>query len=150
MIIVLFVIGIALIIWGVITCDHSGEDSAIAPAVIGTILSCGSLIGFLFTLGCIVDASYIPEKIKMLEEENTRMEATILDVVEQYCEYENKTYQELKPDQIDLVFVLYPELKADTMFTSYVEVLTENRNYIKQLKLDEISAKSARWWLYFG
>lgn len=86
----------------------------------------------------------------MYEEENTKIEQQIADVVTQYQEYEEGIFTEVAPESAMTLVALYPELKSDTLVQSQIEVYVDNNKQIKELKSMSINASIFRWWLYFG
>ena len=90
------------------------------------------------------------KKISLYEEENTKIEQQIADVVKQYQEYESGIFTEVAPEGAMTLVTLYPELKSDTLVQSQIEVYIENNKAIKELKSMAINASFYRWWLYFG
>lgn len=117
-------------------------------------------IGFLFSiivfiaiiiLGIHVKSlSVIDNRIEMYEEENTRIEQQIADVVEQYQKYETDIFMEVAPESAVTMVSLYPELKSDSLVQAQIEVYVENNKAIKDLKDKQIEGDVYRWWLYFG
>jgi len=89
-------------------------------------------------------------KIKMYEEENTKIEEQVDVLVKQYMEYEGKTLTEFKSESSITLVSLYPELKSDTLISKQIEVYIANNNKIKELKELEIEMKIGKWLLYFG
>ena len=50
-----------------------------------------------------------------------------------------------------IVFLLiYPELKADQLFESYILTLKSNNTEIRNLKIKKVNESIYKWWLYFG
>lgn len=86
----------------------------------------------------------------MYEEENTKIEQQIADVVTQYQEYEAGIFTEVAPESAMTLVALYPELKSDTLVQSQIEVYADNNKQIKELKCMAINTSVIRWWLYFG
>ena len=86
----------------------------------------------------------------MYEEENTKIEQQIADVVTQYQEYEAGIFTEVAPESAMTLVALYPELKSDTLVQSQIEVYADNNKQIKELKCKAINTSIIRWWLYFG
>ena len=92
----------------------------------------------------------IDDKIAMYQEENTRIEEQISEVVEQYQTYETEIFTEVKPESSMTLVALYPELKSDSLVQKQIEVYTSNNQKIKELKESKINGSVTRWWLYFG
>lgn len=117
-------------------------------------------IGFLFSIIAFIAIiilgihvkyiSVIDDRIEMYEEENTRIEQQIADVVEQYQKYETDIFMEVAPESAVTMVSLYPELKSDSLVQTQIEVYVENNKTIKYLKDKQINGDVYRWWLYFG
>ena len=109
--------------------------------------------GFFITccLCCEVSSlAVIDEKIAMYQEENTKIEEQIADVVESYQQYETEIFTEVAPDSSIALVALYPELKSDTLVQSQIDVYIKNNEKIKSLKESKIGGSVSKWWLYFG
>ena len=117
-------------------------------------------IGFLFSIIAFIaiiilgihvkSISVIDDRIEMYEEENTRIEQQIADVVEGYQKYETNIFMEVAPESAVTMVSLYPELKSDSLVQAQIEVYVENNKTIKYLKDKQIEGDVYRWWLYFG
>lgn len=92
----------------------------------------------------------IDQKIEMYEEENTKIEEQISDMVKQYQEYESDIFTEISPESSVVLVSLYPDLKSDALVQKQIEVYLDNNDKIKELKADKINGSVQRWWLYFG
>lgn len=149
MIIVILVLGILMAVWG-IKLELDEPIVGVAFQIIGAVVSLASIIVVVLLLGCVVDRVGIDEKIAMYEEENTKIEQQIADVVNQYQKYESGIFTEVAPEGVMTLVTLYPELKSDTLVQSQIEVYIENNKAIKELKSMTINASFYRWWLYFG
>lgn len=91
-----------------------------------------------------------PKKIKMYQEENTKIEQQIDDLVKNYMEYEGKTLKEFKSESSMTLVSLYPTLKSDELVKQEINTYVENNKKIKELKEYEIELKIGKWLLYFG
>lgn len=153
MLIVLMLICILMLIFGIIInikhdCDSGG---AIALCVISSIGIICIIFYSLFIIDAVVDSRFIPDKIKMYQEENKKIEQQIDIVVKNYMEYEGNTFIECGSDGNGMTLInLYPELKSDALVKQQIDTYISNNNQIKTLKNDYINANSGRWWLYFG
>lgn len=143
---IVFIVGVIL---EIILGDGGGDDFAIVYAPGATVFIIVGIVG-LVLLGNVINARYINEKIEMYEEENAVIEEQIADVVNDYMEYEQGVFEDISPDEAMTVVVLYPELKSSALVEKQIETYTANNQKIKELKEDYISAKSFKWWLYFG
>ena len=152
MILLIFGICILMIIGGCILDGKTGVDSDICFGISGV----GMVVGFFALLGLIIvgvnvkSLSVIDDRIVMYEEENTRIEQQIADVVEQYQKYETDIFREVAPESAVTMVSLYPELKSDSLVQAQIEVYTENNKTIRDLRDKQIKGNVYRWWLYFG
>ena len=152
MILLIFGICILMIVGGCILDRKIGVDSDICYL----ISAIGATVGFFALLGLIVvsihvkSLSVIDSRIEMYEEENTRIEQQIADVVEQYQKYETDIFREVAPESAVTMVSLYPELKSDSLVQAQIEVYTENNKTIRDLRDKQIKGNVYRWWLYFG
>ena len=119
-------------------------------AVIPFFISAGLLILVIVSAFNVVDGRVIDNKIAMYQEENKNIEAQMDVLVEKYMDYESETFGELKSESSIALVSLYPELKADELVKSQVEVYTSNNKKIKELKEKKINLSVWKWWLYFG
>ena len=123
-------------------------------AIVFVLLSgCGLVISLFATivLGVNVsELSVIDSKITMYQEENTKIEQQVANVVAQYQEYETKTFTAVVPEDSMTLVSLYPELKSDKLVQKQIDVYVENNKKIKSLKEKQINGKVLRWRLYFG
>ena len=153
MLLVLLAIALILIIVGNIKgCkDRDYEQGSVLGTLIPGYLIGAITLGFIlgFT-GMLVNTKTINSKIEYLSENNTVIETKISQAIKDYCDYEGKTYIEVAPDNPAVIFIAYPELKADELFKSYLDTLQANNTEIRKLKLEQLSAKNYKWWLYFG
>ena len=153
MILVILVLGIFMAVGGTILYykldddkDAIGTSLQITGAIIIMISAIASIILFI----SVINRVGIDKKIAMYEEENTKIEQQIADVVTQYQEYEAGIFTEVTPESAMTLVTLYPELKSDTLVQSQIEVYADNNKQIKELKCKAINASVYRWWLYFG
>lgn len=152
MILLIFGICILMIVGGFILDKKTGADSDICFGISGI----GMVVGFFALLGLIIvgvnvkSLSVIDDRIAMYEEENTRIEQQIADVVEQYQKYETDIFREVAPESAVTMVSLYPELKSDSLVQAQIEVYTENNKTIRDLRDKQIKGNVYRWWLYFG
>ena len=126
------------------------DGAAIPLLVIGSFATLISFIATFCLIGTLVSLRPIDNKITYLEQNNAVIEEKLYVALENYCEHENKTLVEISPDNPEVIFLIYPELKANELFESYINTLVENNNEIKQLNLKKINEPVYKWWLYFG
>lgn len=116
----------------------------------------GAIVGFFALVGLIgvgvnvKSLSVIDDRIAMYEEENTRIEQQVADVVEQYQKYETDIFMGVAPESAVTMVSLYPELKSDSLVQAQIKVYTENNKTIRDLRDKQIKGNVYRWWLYFG
>ena len=152
MILLIFGICILMVIGGFILDRKTGVDSDICYGIsgIGTIVGFIALVGFIIVGVDVKSLSVIDDRITMYEEENTRIEQQVADIVEQYQKYETDIFMEVAPESAMTIVSLYPELKSDSLVQAQIEVYTENNKTIKDLRDQQIKGNVYRWWLYFG
>lgn len=92
----------------------------------------------------------IDDAIAMYEEENAEIEEQITAIVDNYMKHESDVFENVGSDSPIVLAQLYPELKADTLVNSQIDIFVKNNEKIKELKLRKINASVYRWWLYFG
>ena len=105
------------------------------------------------TIGLILALSFNPgvdKKIAMYQEENAIIEEQISILVQNYMEYEKGILLEVEPESYIQLVSLYPELSADELVKTQINIYTENSIAIKKLKNSAINQSYWRWWLYFG
>lgn len=134
--------------------NDSGHDCASLWYITGSVIGgIGSVIVFIVTicLACEVSGLHvIDDKIAMYEEENTKIEEQIAATVQQYQEYETGIFTETASDSSITLVALYPDLKADKLVQSQIEIYVANNEKIKELKEQKINGSVSRWWMYFG
>ena len=153
MILVILVLGIFMAVGGTfLYWKLDGDKDAIGTSlqIIGAIIIIISTIASIILFISVIDRVGIEKNIAMYEEENTKIEQQIADVVTQYQEYEAGIFTEVAPESAMTLVALYPELKSDTLVQSQIEVYADNNKQIKELKCKAINASVIRWWLYFG
>lgn len=153
MILVILVLGILMAVGGTILywkLDGDKDSIGTSLQIIGAIIIIVSTIASIILFISVIDRVGIEKNIAMYEEENTKIEQQIADVVTQYQEYEAGIFTEVAPESAMTLVALYPELKSDTLVRSQIEVYTDNNKQIKELKCKAINASVIRWWLYFG
>lgn len=118
---------------------------------------CGAvLIGIADVICIIIMTCYMfdgitsKSKILMYQEENTKIETQIGDLIKDYMNYESDTYKEFKNESSITLVNLYPELKSDELVQKQMNIYLSNNDKIKELKEKEIDTKIGKWLLYFG
>lgn len=153
MILVILVLGILMAVGSTILyCKLDDDKYSIGRSlqITGTIIIMISVIASIILFMSVINRVGIDKKIAMYEEENTKIEQQIADVVTRYQEYEAGIFTEVAPESAMTLVALYPELKSDTLVQSQIEVYADNNKQIKELKCIAINASVLRWWLYFG
>lgn len=152
MILLIFGICMLLVVGGCILDVKTKVDSDICVPIIifGRILCFVAFIATIIIGIRVKSLSVIDGRIEMYEEENTRIEQQIADVVEQYQKYETDIFMEVVPESAVTMVSLYPELKSDSLVQAQIEVYVENNKTIKDLRDQQIKGDVYRWWLYFG
>lgn len=138
--VIFIVIGVAL---GIATGDPEISLYPCMPIVL--------ILFFMVWNGIIlVNARDVDERIAMYEEQNAKIEAQVSEAVETYMAHEDKVFDKAKADSSITLVSLYPELKSDTLMQELTSTYTENNKKICELKEEKITAKRAKFWLYFG
>lgn len=153
MILVILALGILLLVLGIILYDklEAGADEVGSVfQVVGIVVIVISTIVSIVLLISVLKWVNIDKKIVIYEEENTRIEQQIADVVKQYQEYETGIFTEVVPESSITLVSLYPELKSDTLVQSQIKVYVDNNKTIRELRSTALNASVYRWWLYFG
>jgi len=109
-----------------------------------------ALIATVWLITSTRKLSVIDDKIAMYENQNTKIEEQIAEVVQQYMEYESGVFTEVSSDSAITLVSLYPELKSDALVASQIELYVENNQKITELMERKINGSVTRWWLYFG
>lgn len=149
MIIVFIIASIALFVVGISLTDDCDDFWAVVTGV-SVLMFGATLIATLVLSIQISNLKVIDQKIAMYQEENTKIEEQISEVVKQYQEYESGIFAEASPESAITLVALYPDLKSDTLVQKQIDVYLENNETIKDLKADKINGSVKRWWLYFG
>ena len=159
MLIVIFLISIILIGLGLYFAYKSRWNGdnweyenrwTIITWIFGFLILISVLIATPWLLASLLNCKNIENKIEFFENNNKELENKIYDVVEQYCIYEDKVMHDISTDKPELILLLYPELKSNELFNSYITTLRENNSEIKELTLQKLNEKVYKWWLYFG
>lgn len=89
-------------------------------------------------------------QLEVLNEQNEIVLKQIEPLVQQALNYENNTYKELKltPENIIAFGSMYPQLQANSFIQSQINIIVENQEEIKDLKLRIASLNAYRLWLF--
>jgi hypothetical protein len=152
MIFVILVFCILMIIIGAKLGSDYGliGDIGDAMSIIFGIASGIALLAILLLTISVVDNNNIDERIAMYQEENAKIEQQIDILVKDYLEYERGVFTDSNSESAITLVSLYPELKADQLVSSQIDIYVKNNENIKSLKLEKLNAEIVRWWLYFG
>lgn len=143
MILVIIGIAIAIIVFSFMsTIDEFGA--------VGFTMLAVAIVVAAFLGSSVKGLSVLDDKIAMYEEQNDKIEEQIAEVVKQYMEYETGIFTEVTTDSAITLVALYPELKADALVASQIELYVENNEKIIELREEQINGAITRWWLYFG
>lgn len=150
MLIILFLVGIGLIIWGCVI----KYDAGFALGFGGGIISFIVLIFLIISITCSIKIPQMEQRIAIYQEENTRIEEQIKTTIQVYQDYEKDIFGDIDLDKISsekliLLTSIYPELKSDTMVQELIQVYIDNNNQLKELKTKELDYEIWRWWLCF-
>lgn len=89
-------------------------------------------------------------QMEVLNSQNETVLAQIEPLVQQALNYESSTYKEFKltPENIVAFGNMYPQLQANSFIQSQINIIVENQNEIKDLKLRIASLNAYRLWLF--
>ena len=152
MIIVILVFCIIMMVIGMyLGRDYGiGGDVGDAMSVVFGIASGITLLAILFLTISVSNKRTIDERLAMYQEENAKIEQQIDILVKDYQEYESGVLADASSESAITLVSLYPELKADQLVSSQLDIYVRNNEKIKSLKLEQINSNVVRWWLYFG
>ena len=91
----------------------------------------------------------IDEQIAIYQEENTKIENTINEIITNYQEYETDIFDNVADLNPTLIFSMFPELKSDHLVIKQIEIYNENNREIKKLRKDKTIERIYKWWLFF-
>lgn len=150
MLIVLIILTILAVILCVANVDYYDNLLCVVAGVGAVVLGIIDLIVIVFIITIFTNGKVAPPKIKMYQEENTKIEMQIDELVKNYMEYEGKTLKDFKGESSIALVSLYPNLKSDELVKKQINIYVENNKKIKELKESEIEMKIGKWLLYFG
>lgn len=117
---------------------------------IGASVTSLVLIGML-VLGIVCTSEKaINNQIEIYQEENESIETVISEIVLNYQEYEQETFEKLSPKETTIALSLYPELKSNDLVVKQLDIYADNNAKIKELKSQKAGLTTCKWWLYFG
>ena len=103
------------------------------------------VVGYFVVSNYEADLKYIQEKQNITKERAQSVVDKLKEEVIRYANHESETIKSLKPDNAQLVLVVYPQLKANEVIQSLIEISRLNDSFYN-LKLREQDIKST---LYF-
>jgi hypothetical protein len=91
-------------------------------------------------------------QMEVLNSQNEIVLAQIEPLVQQALYYESNTYKEFKLTLENIVAFgnMYPQLQANSFIQSQINIIVENQNEIKSLKLEIASLNAYHLWLFTG
>ena len=150
MLIVILIISIGLLI---LACAFNHWEFDPLDYIFGIVSIILIIFCLTFIIACGVDVSRQPQlnqTLKMYEEENNKIENDIQEIIKQYKEYENNTYNNYENESISVIVSMYPELKTNDLVAKQIEIHNYNNEKIKETKKEIINIGLSKWWLYFG
>ena len=152
MLFISLIIGLILIIIGVAIDSRDKYSSAGVPfGAFGIIISIASIMAlFIVYYNYNVIKTTTDSKLKVLTEQNELVLTQIEPLVQQALNYESNTYKELKltPENIIAFGNMYPQLQANSFIQSQIDIIINNQNEIKNLKLQKASLNAYHLWLF--
>lgn len=155
MILVILGVVLTIAVVGFILYSRTDEEAAFVGGVCGAILSVAILIALLIFAADVSMGKHIPEKIKMYEQENQRIEQSVSEVIDTYITSQVGIQKELIEKVNDsespvAIIAAFPDINASEAIKAQVELYQENNKKIKDLKEGLIDLRVKCWWLYFG
>lgn len=152
MLFISLIIGLILIVIGVaIDSRNRYSDKGVPFCACGFIIIIPSIIALLVIYyDYNVIKTTTDNKLKVLTEQNELVLTQIEPLVQQALNYESNTYKELKltPENIVAFGNMYPQLQANSFIQSQIDIIINNQNEIKNLKLQKASLNAYHLWLF--
>lgn len=152
MLFISLIIGLILIIIGVAIDNRDRYSIDGAPfGAFGIIIGIASIIAlFIVSYSYNAIKTTTDSRLKVLTEQNEIVLAQIEPLVQQALNYESSTYKELKltPENIVAFGNMYPQLQANSFIQSQIDIIINNQNEIKNLKLQKASLNAYHLWLF--
>lgn len=152
MIILLFVLSLILTFICIYFAENSNivDDLCYIGAIFSGLFCFTSFIALIVLCVIVSKGRVINQRIDMYQEQNNQIENSISDLVENYMDYESKTFKDLSPDSSITLISLYPELKSDKLVEQQCNLYMENNKKITELRESQINLTLYKWWLNFG
>lgn len=152
MLFISLIIGLILIIIGMVIDRKNRYSSDGAPfGAFGIIIGIASIIAlFIVSYSYNIIKTTTDSRLKVLTEQNELVLTQIEPLVQQALNYESNTYKELKltPENIVAFGNMYPQLQANSFIQSQIDIIINNQNEIKNLKLQKASLNAYYLWLF--
>lgn len=151
MLYILLFIFICMLIAGLCQEVRYDRDSREVMCAMSIILS---IITFIAILIAGIKYNFIKStanaQLEVLNSQNEIVLAQIEPLVQQAMNYESNTYKELKltPENIVAFGNMYPQLQANSFIQSQIDIIINNQNEIKNLKLQKASLNAYHLWLF--
>lgn len=152
MILLFFLIGLIFMICGIIIYNKTMmfEELGLAIGILNGIICFITLLMAMFAFGDLANGRTIDARLEMYQEENTAIETSINELVDNYYAHEAEIYDNLTPENASFFAIAYPELNSNALAQQQINLYIENNQKIKELKLEKIELTNVRWRLYFG
>lgn len=150
MIVLLTILCALAVIVAFIAFQNDWFDTGFWSGIGAVLIGIADVICIIMMVSYMFDGITAQNKISMYQEENTKIETQIGDLVKNYMDYESDTYKEFKNESSITLVNLYPELKSDELVQKQMNIYLSNNDKIKELKEKEIDTKIGKWLLYFG
>lgn len=155
MILVWLIIFIVMFIIGfVLKCSHTYKirdigDGVLMGGTFGTVI-----FGIIFfsMLGYYLYSQHtIDNKIELCVEENTQLEAKLVDATNMWLQHQSDIFESISDMQgVTTYLVKYPELQGQEIIIELMDKYDENSTELKQLKNEKINLKGISRLGWFG
>lgn len=122
---------------------------AVVNGVAGTVLA-GFCVALFIVLGQLAGLTADEQQIALYEDNNNHINTALVEMVESYMSYENKTLTDLKPETATVVIQAYPALQSQPLVQKQIDIYTENQKNILSLKKKLTERHNYKWWLNFN
>ena len=147
--IILFISIVLLIIGSSVGKDYYNNDNGFTVG--GAFLLSVSLIALCACWGTYsFHTTTIDSRLNIIEEQNNIILAQVEPVVQKALEFESNTYKELKISSEKLIALgnMYPNLKDNTFIQTQLQIIIDNQNTIRKLKLTKAKMNAYRFWIW--
>lgn len=158
MLIIIFLVCIILILigaWIAKRFDVGGIIGGIWLIVLAGLGCVGTFIASGIGINKLISQDVTRSEIRMLEEENNKIEEEFKVLIQTYMDYESGIIKDIDLENISsekllLITQVYPDLKANVFVQEQLRLHKENTDEIKSLKSQLLKSEVWRFWLYFG